>query len=102
MNIYGYIIAMSVTTYLLRMLPMTLFQKEIKNQFICSFLTYVPCASLTAMTFPAILSATNSVWSAAAGFLVALVFALWNKSLVTVAVSGCATVYVMEKLMAFL
>ena len=73
MSIYVYIAVMALTTYLVRMLPLTLFQKEIKNRFLRSFLAYVPCACLTAMTFPAILSETGSVWSAWGALLVASV-----------------------------
>ena len=56
MNLYLCIAAMAVTTYLIRLLPMTLFRKPIKSRFVRSFLHYVPYACLTAMTFPAILS----------------------------------------------
>ena len=52
MSIYAYIAAMAITTYLIRMLPMTIFRKPIKSRFIRSFLYYVPYACLTAMTFP--------------------------------------------------
>ena len=37
-----YILVMAVVTYLIRMLPLTFFQKEIKSPFIKSFLFYVP------------------------------------------------------------
>ena len=37
----GYIAVMAVVTYLVRMLPITLFQKEIKNIYIKSFLYYM-------------------------------------------------------------
>jgi branched-subunit amino acid transport protein len=50
---------MAVTTYLIRALPLTLFKKPIRSRFLRSFLHYVPTACLTAMTFPAILSATD-------------------------------------------
>ena len=80
-----YILVMAVVTYLIRMLPLALAKKEITSPFIKSFLFYVPYACLAAMTFPAILSATESVFSAAAGFLVALLASYKEKSLVTVA-----------------
>jgi|GEM_PF-5242682 len=59
-NIYLYIAVMAGVSYLIRVLPLTLIRKPIKNQFIQSFLYYVPYVTLAAMTFPAILSATNS------------------------------------------
>ena len=48
------ILVMAVVTYLIRMLPMAIFRKKIKNRFIQSFLSYVPYSVLAAMTFPAI------------------------------------------------
>ena len=54
-NIYLYILVMAVVTYLVRMLPLTLIRREIKNVYIRSFLYYIPYATLAAMTFPAIL-----------------------------------------------
>ena len=74
-NIYIYILVMAAVTYLIRMLPLALSRKEITSPFIRSFLYYVPYACLAAMTFPAILFATDSVISAAVGFIVALLAA---------------------------
>ena len=64
-NIYLYIAVMAGVSYMIRVLPLTLIRKPIKNQFIQSFLYYVPYVTLAVMTFPAILSATNSTVSAA-------------------------------------
>ncbi|MDD3339340.1 MAG: AzlD domain-containing protein [Lachnospiraceae bacterium] len=96
MNIYIYIAVMAGVTYLIRMLPLTLFQKNITNRFLRSFLAYVPCACLTAMTFPAILYATKSPISAIAGFAVAVLLALKKRGLVTVAFCSCLTVFLVE------
>ena len=60
-NNYIYILVMAVTTYLIRVLPLTLIRKPIKNQFLQSFLYYVPYVTLTVMTFPAILDVTTGV-----------------------------------------
>ena len=38
--VYLYIAVMAIVTYLIRMLPLTLIKKEIKNPFIRSFLYY--------------------------------------------------------------
>jgi branched-subunit amino acid transport protein len=87
---------MALVTYLIRSLPLTLIRQEIKSPFIKSFLMYVPYATLAAMTFPAILTATNSVWSALAGFAAALVLAFMKKSLIMVAAGASAAVFVLE------
>lgn len=68
-DIYIYIFVMAAVTYLIRMLPLTLIRKEIKNTTIRSFLYYVPYVTLAVMTFPAILSETGSLWSAWAALL---------------------------------
>jgi branched-subunit amino acid transport protein len=102
MNIYIGILIMAVTTYLIRALPLLLVRKKIRSRFLRSFLHYVPVACLTAMTFPAILYATDHILSGAAGLIVAVLLALKNKSLVVVAVAGCACVFLMEQLIKLL
>ena len=95
-NIYIYILIMAAVTYLIRTLPLTLIRGEIKNTFLRSFLHYVPYVTLSAMTFPAIITATQSPVSGAAGLVVAVVLAFFDRSLFTVATSACATVFVCE------
>ena len=96
MNIYVYIFTMALTTYLIRVLPLTIFRKPIRSCFLRSFLHYVPYACLTAMTFPAILSSTASVLSGAAALIVAVVLAYRGKSLIVVAVSSSMAVLIVE------
>lgn len=86
-------------TYLIRMLPLVLVRKKIENRFLLSFLHYIPYAVLSVMTVPAIFYATSSYVSAAAGFVVALVLAFFEKSLVTVAAASCAAVLAAELIM---
>ena len=102
MSIYIYIFTMALTTYLIRMLPLTIFRKPIRSRFLRSFLHYVPYACLTAMTFPAILTATDHVISGATGLIVGVLLALKNKSLIVVAVASCVTVFLVEQLMGIL
>lgn len=100
--VYLYILVMAVTTYLIRALPLTLFKKPIRNRFLKSFLHYVPTACLTAMTFPAILYATENMLSGIVGLGVAIVLALRRKSLIVVAVASCLAVFCTEQLLKFL
>lgn len=97
--VYVYIAVMALVTYLIRVIPLTVFRKKIENRYIKSFLYYVPYTCLTAMTFPAILYATASVWSALAGVAVAVVLAFYNKSLVTVAAFACLAVFIAEQIL---
>lgn len=95
-NIFIYIAVMALVTYLIRMLPLVIFRKKIENRFIRSFLYYIPYAVLAAMTFPAGFSSTGSVWSAVAGLIVALLLAFFEKGLLTVALSSCVAVFIIE------
>ena len=97
-NVYLYILVMAGVTYLIRMLPLTLFQKKITNVYIRSFLYYVPYVTLAVMTFPAILTATANIWSAAIGFAIALILAWNRKSLICVSLFSCAGVFLVELL----
>lgn len=99
MNVYIYILVMAVTTYLIRVLPLLFFKKPIRSRFLRSFLHYVPVACLTAMTFPAILYTTDHMLSGAAGLAVAVLLAMKNKSLITVAAASCAAVFLVEQLL---
>jgi branched-subunit amino acid transport protein len=98
-NLYIYIALMAGVTYLIRMLPLALFRREIKSPFVRSFLHYVPYATLSAMTFPAILSATDYTLSAAAGFLTAIYLSYKEKSMITVALAACLVVFLVERLL---
>lgn len=95
-NIYLYILAMAGVTYLIRVLPLTLIRHEIHNVTLRSFLYYVPYVTLAVMTFPSILDATMSPWSALAALIIAVVLAWRGRSLLLVSVISCATVFICE------
>lgn len=97
-----YLIVMAGVTYLIRMLPLTVFRREIHSRFIRSFLHYVPYAVLGAMTFPDVLTSTGSLWTALAGLIVAMVMAWRGRSLLTVAIGACLTVAAAQGIMLLL
>ena len=99
MSIYSYIFTMALTTYLVRVIPLTVFRKPIKSRFLKSFLHYVPYACLTAMTFPAILTSTATILSGAAALVVAVWLAYRGRSLLTVSLAASAAVMVTEFLL---
>ena len=104
MNNFKFFIYLAVAagiTYLIRMLPLVLVKKKIKNKFLLSFLYYIPYAVLAVMTIPAIFYSTSSAVSAALGFVAAVVLAYFEKSLLTVACASCAVVFVVEFAMKF-
>lgn len=95
-NVAVYMFIMAAVTYLIRMLPLTLIKKKITNRFFKSFLYYVPFVTLAVMTFPAILTATESVWSATAAFVAAMVIAYAGGGLPIVATAACVIVFIVE------
>ena len=95
-NVYLYILVMAGVTYLIRLLPLTLIKKEIKNVYIKSFLYYVPYVTLSVMTFPAIVHATQSPVSGALALVVGIAAAWFGASLFQVSVACCAVVFVIE------
>ncbi len=102
LKLLPYLLIMAGVTYLIRMLPFTLFRKEIKSTFIRSFLAYIPYAVLGAMTFPGIFYATSSLPSAIAGTVVALVLAFFRRSLLIVALGASGTALLTELLLLWM
>lgn len=97
-----YLLLLAGSTYLIRAIPFAAVQKKITHRFVRSFLYYIPYTVLSAMTFPAALYATGSEIAAAAGLAVAVIFAVFEKSLTTVAVVSCITVFALESLITII
>ena len=98
-NIYIYIIVAGIVSSIIRILPVTVFRKPIKNQFVKSFLYYVPYVTLAVMTFPAIVEATQSKVSGILALICGTVAAWFNLSLFKVASICCIVVFVSEMLL---
>lgn len=90
MSVILYIAVMAGVTYLIRMIPFTVFRVRIKSKFLSSVLYYMPYAVLSAMTFPAIFYATGDSLTASVGTVVALVLAYFDLPLIVVALSSSA------------
>ena len=93
---YLYILVAAVVSTIIRVLPVTVFRKPIKNRFVRSFLYYVPYVTLAVMTFPAIIDATQSKISGILALVCGTVAAWFNMSLFKVACICCAVVFVSE------
>ena len=98
-NVYVYILVMAAVTYLIRVLPLTLIRRQVKSQFLQSFLYYVPYVTLAVMTFPAILEATQSPISGLGALLAGVVTAYCGAGLFGVAFSCCSAVFLLEWLL---
>lgn len=95
-NIYLYILIMALVSYAIRVLPLTLIRRQIKNRFLKSFLYYVPYVTLAVMTFPAILDATQSPLAGAAALLTGILLAWFGAGLFPVSVCCCVIVFLLE------
>lgn len=87
---------MAGVTYAIRVLPLTLIRKQIKNKFLKSFLYYVPYVTLAVMTFPAIMEATQSPIAGIAALVVGIVAAWLGAGLFPVSVLCCLVVFILE------
>lgn len=92
-SIWIYLLVMSAVSFIIRVLPVTLIRRQIKNRFIRSVLFYLPYATLAVMTFPAILSISENPLCGAAAFAASLVTAWLTKNLFLSAVLGCAAAF---------
>jgi branched-subunit amino acid transport protein len=90
------ILVMAAVTYLVRALPIAVFQKQITSQWLKSFLYYMPYAVLGAMTFPAILYCTDSMAAAAAGMATAVILAYLDRGLLTTALGAAIVVFLVQ------
>ena len=95
-NTYIYILIMAAVSFAIRVLPLTLIKKQINNHFIQSFLYYVPYVTLSVMTFPAIINATQSIYSGLAAFVAGVIVAWRGFDLFKVAVTCCSIVFILE------
>ena len=87
-----YLAVTAGVTYLIRMLPLTVFRREIKNRYFLAFLKYIPYSVLGAMTFPDIFQSTGDIRTAVCGVCFAVILAWRGRSLLTVALAACAAV----------
>jgi len=87
---------MSAVTIAIRLVPLTLIRGQVKNRFVRSFLYYVPYVTLAVMTFPAILTATQTPVSGALAFVIGIALAWYGASLFKVSAACCLIVFAVE------
>ena len=95
-NIYIYIFVMTITVFLVRVLPLTLIRKPIKNKFIRDFLYYVPYVTLAVMTFPAIIDVTDNPLAGLIALIIGGYAAYKDLGLFKVTIICCLTVLLIE------
>ena len=95
-SIFSYLLVMSTVTIAIRVLPLTLIRKQVENEFLKSFLYYVPYVTLAVMTYPAMTEATQSTLSGYLALMAGLLLAWKGASLFKVAAACCIVVFVTE------
>lgn len=101
-NVYLYILVMALVTYFIRMTPFVLFRKKIKSRFFRSMLCYLPYAVISAMILPSIFYSADGIIPAVAGFAVAVLLALFERSLIIVALGACASAFAADMICTYL
>lgn len=91
MPVIIYIAVMALVTYLVRMIPFTLFRKKITSPFFKGLLHYIPYAVLSAMTIPAIFYSTGNMTTSIVGTVVAVGLAYFRLPLIVVALAASAS-----------
>ena len=94
MSLVVYIAVMAGVTYLIRMVPFTLFRRKITSRFVRSLLYYLPYAVLSAMTIPAIFYSTGNIVTSIIGTVVAVILAYFGLPLIVVALAASASAFI--------
>lgn len=100
-NIYLYILTAGIVSTLIRVLPLTLIRRKIKNPFIRSFLYYVPYVTLAVMTFPAIITAPQIPLAGIAALIVGVIAAWKGVNMIGIAALCCGVVFVFENVLLY-
>lgn len=96
--IYLYIAVMALATYFCRVFAFTVVRHPIENRFFQSFLYYVPYVTLSVMTFPAIVEATQSPIAGVGALIAGILCAWFGGNLFLVAGTCCVSVFLLELL----
>lgn len=98
-NFYIYLLVMGVTVFAVRVLPLTLIRRPIRNRFIRDFLYYVPYVTLSIMTFPAIINATSNPLAGLFALMAGIIAAYKEMGLFKVTLVCCFSVLILEFLL---
>ena len=96
MSAYVYIIGMCLITAVIRILPLLILRRPIRNRFLRSFFYYVPFVTLSVMTFPAIVLATSNPAAGVAALAAGIVLAWIGANMITVSAACCMIVFILE------
>lgn len=91
--LFGGIAVMALLTYIIRALPLSLVQGQLKSRWLKSFLYYIPYGVLGAMTFPAIFYCTGHPLAAVLGTASAILLSYFHRGLLLTALGAAFTVF---------
>lgn len=91
-SVWIYIFVMAGVSYLLRVLPITLIRKQIKNPFIKSVLYYLPYVTLSVMTVPSIFFVTSNPFCGIMALITACIVSWFTSNLFLSAFSASGMV----------
>ena len=94
-----YLLILSGSTYLIRVIPFVAVKKNITNKYVKSFLYYIPFSVLVAMTIPDAFYATGHILSSVVGLIIGGIFAYRGKGLTLVAIISCVSAFIVECIM---
>ena len=89
---WTYILVMAAVSYTIRVLPVTLIRRQIKNRFVRSLFYYLPYVTLSVMTVPAIFSIAEDPACGAVGLIAAILTAWFTRNLFLSACGACLAV----------
>ncbi len=87
-----YILIMAAVSLLIRVLPILLIRRQIRNRFLRSLFFYLPYVTLSVMTVPAIFSISQNPVCGIAGLAAAVVTAWYSRNLLLSAAAACTAV----------
>ena len=93
-NVWLYIFVMALVSFLLRVLPVTLIRRQIKNQFIKSVLYYIPYVTLSVMTVPAIFAISDNPIHGIVALVAACITAWFTSNMLLSAVLASGAVFI--------
>lgn len=98
MTLAGLILGVAAATYLLRVVPMALLRRPLREPHLVAFIEVLPYTILSAMVLPGIFGSTGDARSSAYGAAAALVLALLRRPLPVVAFGAAAVAFAAQAL----
>lgn len=98
-KVWIYIAIMVIVSWVLRILPITILRKQIKNNFIKSVLYYLPYVTLSVMIVPAIFYVSDANMMCGVAALICAILVSWfTSNLLLSAIVSCVAVFLVSML----